>query len=758
MKKRLFRLLLTLLLFTIGSLSCQAQEPAYLRYGVSDGLPSGVVYCVLQDKKGFMWFGTDKGLVRFDGTRFKVFGMKDGLPDNEVVNIFEDSQGRVWLSCFGQHPAYVQNGTIISATQDSLLAKVEMAGNFNFFEDRQHRIWICSSSNSFYCLHENKLDVYHAKNSIHKVGEFGDALYAFGFWFIYKITDQNLKDVRFTTPPPFLELLPETIYKLKYGIKIEQVSELAFLSKTRHVSMVQSGNRLLYLYNEGLLLVEYENGSFKEIDRLLGVFTATAYTDSAGRFWVTNSDEGAICFDHRKDGLRHPKKFMDGKRVSQIYEDREGNMWFSTLHDGAYALPKNAVQTYRTSSKSPLLSNNVTSIAKMLDGRIVVGDDKGHLYIKRTNFWEVIAIKEYVGYNRIRQILPQPDNTWMAVSDKAIVIEKQGILRLSNSVGSYKSACWHDGNIWAGTSMYLIKWDGTEVTPKVIADGRTMLVHSDAQNMLWIGKLNGLFSEKDGSNIKWGDTFPPLASRILDIKQAGNDALWIATPDYGLLKVGVNQGDVTSVDIINEKLVKPVENIQSIFADSNGKVWLATNKGVFSISTDWSVEHYNQTNGLASDDANAVLVDHDTLWAATVSGLSKLLLKQKGETGDFSTRIVGVNYIQGTDRCQFDLATESTSEHDITLPPGASMLEVELAGLHYRTRGNLQFECITQEKTSAVSPPHLRQPFQLHFWQRRGLGYHPRRCTQFWGQPYARPVREHHHGHTPRRHPQHPTR
>src|SRR5262245_491950 len=97
-----------------------AQEPAYLHYNVSDGLPSALVYCVTQDSKGFMWFGTDKGLARFDGTRFKVFGMKDGLPDNEVVNVFEDSQGRLWLSCFGKQPAYIKDGVIIDSKSDSL--------------------------------------------------------------------------------------------------------------------------------------------------------------------------------------------------------------------------------------------------------------------------------------------------------------------------------------------------------------------------------------------------------------------------------------------------------------------------------------------------------------------------------------------------------------------------------------------------------------------------------------------------------------
>lgn len=699
MKKSPFRPLLSLILILIFASLGAAQEPAYLHYDVGDGLPSAVVYCAVQDQKGLMWFGTDKGLVRFDGTRFKVFGMKDGLPDNEVVNIFEDSQGRIWLSCFGQHPAYLQNGEIISAADDSLLAQVEMAGNFDFYEDHLQRIWISTHEDFFYCLDKKTTTAYAAKNSVHKVGEVGDSLFFFGFWFIHRHKGKEIGDLVFTAPPPFLEVSPEALSKIKLGIKsgFPSKADNDFFSKTRTVGMVLSGKRVLYFYNEGLLLLELENGHFKEIDRRMGVYSATGYSDSAGNFWLANNDEGALFFNHQKDGLQRPQKYMSGKRVSQIYEDREGNIWFSTLHDGVYNLPKNAVQTYRVSSESPLLSNNITSIGRLMDGQILVGDDKGHIYFKKGNTWRVETIREYVGYNRIRQILTLDDNSWIAVSDKAIVADKKGILKTNNSMGTYKSACIHGGGLWAGTSRFLINWDETNSNLNIMDEGRTMLVHSDAQNVLWTGKLNGLFSEKDNFKKKWGEVFKPLSSRVTDIKQAGNDALWVATPDYGLLKVSVDQGKVTHVEIINEKLAKPIENIQSIFIEPNGKVWLSTNKGVFSIDSDWIVGHYGQTNGLASNDVNAVLVDQDTLWAATASGLSKLLLKQKGETGDFSTRIVGINYMLSNEKLQFDLTPDSLDGHNITIPAGATMLEVELASLHYRTRDNQKFEYNTQE-------------------------------------------------------------
>ena len=112
-----------------------AQEPAYIQYGVEDGLPSSLVYCMLQDKKGFMWFGTDKGLARFDGVRFKVYTIKDGLPDSEVLNMFEDSHGRIWLSCFQKKPCYFLDGEFHTAKNDKILRTSETkSGTYTYYD------------------------------------------------------------------------------------------------------------------------------------------------------------------------------------------------------------------------------------------------------------------------------------------------------------------------------------------------------------------------------------------------------------------------------------------------------------------------------------------------------------------------------------------------------------------------------------------------------------------------------------------------
>ncbi len=66
------------------SLVLYQTAPTYKHFGVEDGLPGTTVYCAAQDADGFMWFGTDAGVSRFDGKEFVNYGVKDGVSDSDV--------------------------------------------------------------------------------------------------------------------------------------------------------------------------------------------------------------------------------------------------------------------------------------------------------------------------------------------------------------------------------------------------------------------------------------------------------------------------------------------------------------------------------------------------------------------------------------------------------------------------------------------------------------------------------------------------
>src|SRR5580692_5087978 len=73
-----------------------AQRQLFHQYGASDGLSNLNVRCLLQDRTGYIWVGTDNGLFRYDGGKFRGFGHSDGLPNTEVISLAESPGGALW--------------------------------------------------------------------------------------------------------------------------------------------------------------------------------------------------------------------------------------------------------------------------------------------------------------------------------------------------------------------------------------------------------------------------------------------------------------------------------------------------------------------------------------------------------------------------------------------------------------------------------------------------------------------------------------
>ena len=109
---------------------------------VQDGLAGDNVYCALQDDKGYIWFGTETGVSRYNGRNFENFYMSDGLADNEIFRIDQDSQGRIWFSAFNGEFSYYLDGKFHNARNDSTLANMKTNSFYlNLFEDSEKKLW-----------------------------------------------------------------------------------------------------------------------------------------------------------------------------------------------------------------------------------------------------------------------------------------------------------------------------------------------------------------------------------------------------------------------------------------------------------------------------------------------------------------------------------------------------------------------------------------------------------------------------------------
>ncbi|MEO1259136.1 MAG: two-component regulator propeller domain-containing protein [Bacteroidota bacterium] len=666
--------------------SLLGQTPAYLHYSVEDGLPSTMVYCAVQDQKGFIWFGTNNGLARFDGSRFKTFSKDDGLPDPEVLNLFEDSQERLWISCFQKAPCYLKDGKFFTTENDQFLREGSFkSAKHYYYEDKQNRIWIGDIRKMQKCYFSNQGSKCYDTHLLtsNQTCEIGDRLISFGMRRLVDITDplspkliyeRNLGGFP-TNPSAFHQ--DQTIYVSKGNKMTALTLTESDLQKTTYSFDVPNEQNNINLIENNHVWLNYPH-------TLDGIYK------------IDLANEKAL-----------PVNYLKGKKVSNILKDAEGNLWFTTLNDGIFVMRKKSIILFSQESAPFLSSDNLTSIAKSdYDNYLFLGTETGEIYTIENNELKHIKHKKRINTSKVRQIVPLSQNHWAATMDKDIYVEKNNQhdpkfklynYQDSDFIGIPKYLLRDSNRVWIGHINGLHYWEDHKEEPiTVLLNKRVTAIGKDNGHNIWIGGMDGLLSRKDAFKVFWGHKFPLLAGRIIDIKNAGENHLWVATAENDLIKVEVKNGKVVKAKAMNEVLPFPIKNIKNLYLASDNTLWASTNSGVYGIKDQLKVQHLNTSDGLPGNDVNAVIVDHDTLWAATTKGAVKIQLDTDKSIGNFTTYISAILYELKNVQYKTDLVY--SQKNDITVPAGATMIEIQLSGLHYGSDGNFVFEYIEEEQ------------------------------------------------------------
>jgi len=298
------------------------------------------------------------------------------------------------------------------------------------------------------------------------------------------------------------------------------------------------------------------------------------------------------------------------------------------------------------------------------------------------------------GYNLVRQIIPVGQDSFWAASDEGLYLyagKQQNFIHYPRRE-SFKSILVQKNLIYFAASSSLGFIRPNDSSNKIVIKKRFTALGADSEGNAWAGNMEGLYTQSDSFQTNWGDIFPELKSKITAIQKAGEGMLWVVTPENGLLRATTKGGKITRVEIVNQLLDKPILNIQSIFTEPNGDVWMATNKGIYGWSQRGQLWHFDSHDGLTDNDVTCVLVEQDTIWAGTVSGLSKLIKGGADKTGDFATFISFIEYKIGNKTFNLNLLDSINVHRKIVLESEAKNIELNLAGLDYCSRGNLHFE------------------------------------------------------------------
>jgi hypothetical protein len=543
---------------------------------IENGLPSNRIYKVVQDKQGFIWVGTDKGLSKYDGDKFINFTTEDGLPSNDIWEIYPDNKGRVWFFTRANSIGFIKNNKVynfyakdkntvfypvtINRTKDSII--FNSFGKFFHLKDSLWTPLLVNKKMGVKIIHP-QIDVINfiRKDSIYMYDKQGN---------LVKSIPYNKSEIK----------------------KKEQVNDSLFVILTVDDMYFLNLNRKKLLKIPKLDIVNY--------NKFIRFYADSSSIQISGyNFWAELSK------DYQ---LTHIKKNTI-PNISNIFKDFKNNYWLNSYNKGIYFSSNNSLDT-----KYFFTNKKIQFLKKSLSNKLVVGviDEGIYEYIIKDSVFKLIYPTKKYFYN-VHYI---DKNNFVLFGKNFALIKKDG--KEKQYLKSGKKAIFFKNHYYTTNIEGLKKFNKNldYISTIPLNDPISFI---EFKKHLIIGGLDGLYTltddEKDFSKIEFTDISinVPILSLALY-----NDKLLIGTDGKGLF---LWNGD--------KKLIQVKNTAQLIIKDilvKGDKVWIATQKGVLVYKENNKQLEFFQTlrknDGLVSDQVEDIEFVGNKLMAASINGIS----------------------------------------------------------------------------------------------------------------------------------------
>jgi histidine kinase/YXYXY domain-containing protein/two component regulator with propeller domain len=633
------------------------QEYSYTHYESKDGLAGSKVYCATQDKEGFLWFATETGVSRFDGTHFRNYNREDGLPDNDIIQLFADSKGRVWMAPFKKSVCYYYKGKIYNSDNDPRLKKLHIQNTIvGFAEDTEGNILLQDMAHVIHIIKVNGDVSTILTNDGKPLGYVSMVAgrKAGGFWVILYDKLYIYSNGRFT----FLRTLKSRyIHFIFTSFKDEKLMWIE-QPHTMNVMSMQENKVSHYPYN---LDARYIDGMVVD-DHHIACCT----------------QDGALVYDLNYENSM--QRYLPGIRVNSMFKDSEGNWWFCTSGKGVYRLNSTVVLNARLAG------------GKQQDVEVLSFVQYKEWILAATAMSVIYKLSPQTGKlegqatNHPRShytILIAGDNRVIMGSPNFLVKLSAGLNDTTNMLLAItvKAMGTHKDKILIATDRNAFVLD--PVTLKIrdtIWHERTTCIFSN-NDTIYIGGLNGLHQITPDKKVQLLDsTFKPLQNRIAAVCEDANHIIWVATAGEGL--IGWRNG----------KLIKHItrdngltSNICRTLFYENGQLWVGTEKGlnkVHVLKPGFPIEKYTTSDGLSSDIINAVYVNKKKVFVGTPEGLT--FFDEDKMTSQSRCDLRFVDITVGNE-------TFYPADAPVTIPHAKNSLQFNYVGISFKSNGDIHY-------------------------------------------------------------------
>jgi len=611
--------LLVILLLTYSNVKGQ-NSPNFITLNTKNGLSSNTVNTILQDHNGLVWFGTNDGLNKFDGTNFTVYTSKSGdstsIPSNNISALLEDRKGRLWIGTNGGGLAYydAKQNTFKSFIGEGIPNRNIPFNVLTLYEDRSGNIWVGTFGG------------YRVINTkTFKVRNVGiNALMGNGSSVLSFLQGSGNK-LWIGTNVGLLALNLNSGATEKF---IHSPADRSSLTDNFIKTIVKDEKgHIFFGTNNGLNMLMDDGKHFKSFLQSGKLFSDdiiySARLQKGGKLWL-GTEDGVTIFDTNTgifSTIRPNKRESFGlshKSVRSICMANNGIIWLGTYQGGVNKFDPNLAlfNLKRSSPFDPkgLSSPIVTSFAEFSRRKIFVGTDGGglHFFDRDKGVFEHIDIKSKIDFSR------------NPLAILALTLDSRGTLW----VGTYQHGLFAYNTKTKTYKQFLAGPSAADLSQNEIFS-----IKEDSKGLIWIG-TNGtgvnVFDYKTNSFTRYGThSLPPMIlpsnGFIRAIVEDPHGDMWLASSGTGIAVFQRNNGKFKAYRKANGGLSNEV--VLSLLCDSKGNIWAGTDGAgldFFNRSTG-KFTNFNETNGLSNAIVYKILEGSDGLiWFSTDNGISCL--------------------------------------------------------------------------------------------------------------------------------------
>lgn len=613
------------------------QSIKFKHYSLTEGLSQSSVLCIIQDSKGFLWFGTRDGLNKYDGQEFKTYryNSKDStsISNSSIKSLFEDTKGNLWIGTLGGLNKYLPDEDIFKRYKYS--SKTNSLTNnqiWDITELNKNNLWIGTNAG---------LNILNTKNDT--------------FTHVKTVTKEN-RQIR-------------SLYKTK--------NNNLWICNTKNITVYNSKAKIYKEYS-------YPKFDFKDADEK---YVPVIYEDKKAEIWLGYKN-GLFKLNKKENEFKAFKitnanleKPIINQEVRTIHEDVNSNLWIGS-YTGLYIINKEKTkiihQLHDENNANSLSQNSIYKILEDTKGDLWIGTYAGGVnYFDRTfdlfKYYTSGTNNTKLNYPVVSSILEEPNgNLWIGTEGGGINYfdkKTETFNYLTHENNNPKSISTNNvkaiirtkkGNLWIGTHdgglnflnpaikpYHFIKYNNTS-EKNSISNNRIISLYEDYMENIWIGTSGGglnVINSSTKKNTQIKDSLGIVGEIIYDISKTSNKNSILVAGDKGLASVNIKTKKITP---INYKLNNNQDNPSitlNVYEDKNQNLWIGTEgDGLYFFEPNINKStKYGIKEGLPNEVIHGILPDdYNNIWLSTNNGLSKLNLKTlEFKNFDVSSGLIG---------------------------------------------------------------------------------------------------------------------